>query len=54
MKDSFDTVIFNCILCEKSFLSKHNLKVNDKRFHTKQDQRGHINVRIATLIALKK
>ena len=27
---------FNCIICEKSFLSKHNLKVHDKRFHTKQ------------------
>ena len=23
---------FNCIICDKSFSSKHNLKVQDKRF----------------------
>ena len=27
---------FTCFICEKSFSIRHNLKVHDKRFHTKQ------------------
>ena len=32
-----------CIVCDKSFLSKHNLKVHDKRFHTKPGSESTYN-----------
>ena len=34
---------FMCIVCDKSFLSKHNLKVHDKRFHTKPGSESTYN-----------
>ena len=43
---------FNCIICEKSFLSKHNLKVHDKRLHTKQGSESTYKCDNCNLIGL--